>query len=289
MNFANFFESEGNWYKGNVHLHTTNSDGVLSPEEICNVYRDAGYNFIAITDHRKVTEVENKKKDFLVIPGEELDKGSFHVVGVNLKKAIENEGLSIQQMLDRINEQNAIAIIAHPYWSASTSSDLLGYKGYAAIEVYNNTCEKIKGKGYSSVHWDELLQKGKKVLGLAVDDAHNKPGTYQERDILGSFIMVKAKTLTLEDIAASIKKGFFYSSTGVEIKKFEIAGEHISLSFSPAINVDFIGCGATGTRFSGKGKEIETAFYDIKGQEKFLRIEITDKYNRKCWTNPIFL
>ena len=47
-------ENRGNWYKGNLHMHTTVSDGELDPVEAISVYREAGYDFIAITDHRKV-------------------------------------------------------------------------------------------------------------------------------------------------------------------------------------------------------------------------------------------
>ena len=45
-------ENRGNWYKGNLHMHTTVSDGALDPVEAINIYREAGYDFIAITDHR---------------------------------------------------------------------------------------------------------------------------------------------------------------------------------------------------------------------------------------------
>ena len=43
-------ENRFNWYKGNMHMHTTVSDGVLNPVDAIGVYREAGYDFIAITD-----------------------------------------------------------------------------------------------------------------------------------------------------------------------------------------------------------------------------------------------
>ena len=39
------------WYKGNLHTHTTRSDGRKSPEEVMALYRDHGYDFLALTDH----------------------------------------------------------------------------------------------------------------------------------------------------------------------------------------------------------------------------------------------
>jgi len=289
MDIFNLFEMEGNWYKGNMHLHTTNSDGTLTPEEICEIYKNAGYDFIFITDHGKITTPKNPPDDLLIIPGAELNSGRYHIVGLNLKEIFNVEDLSPQEIINKIYDQNALPIMAHPYWSAVTSSDLLSLKNYVGIEVYNSTCEKAKGKGYSSVHWDEILQEGRKVWGLAVDDTHHHFGDHREDDILGSFVMVKAKSLNIEDICSSIKNGNFYSSTGVTIKDLKVENNKVSVEFSPAVEVDFIGYGPSGEKFSGKGKEITHAEHEISGNEKYLRIEITDKNNKKSWTNPVFL
>ena len=37
--------------KGNIHMHTTRSDGKLPPAEIAGLYYDAGYDFLMISDH----------------------------------------------------------------------------------------------------------------------------------------------------------------------------------------------------------------------------------------------
>jgi len=41
----------GNFYKANLHCHSTVSDGVLTPEELKKAYMDKGYSIIAYTDH----------------------------------------------------------------------------------------------------------------------------------------------------------------------------------------------------------------------------------------------
>ena len=45
------FDEKGKWYKGNLHTHTTASDGQYTPEETMNLYRRLGYDFLALTDH----------------------------------------------------------------------------------------------------------------------------------------------------------------------------------------------------------------------------------------------
>ncbi|MCD6221729.1 CehA/McbA family metallohydrolase [bacterium] len=288
IEFKNPFKKKGNWYKGNLHLHTTNSDGTYTPEEICALYKEAGYDFISITDHNKVTEVKEISPSFLVIKGAELNKDDFHVVAVGLKKEFIVENFSYQEIIDEINRRKAYSIVAHPYWSGLTSSDLLKLKNYIGIEVYNNTCEKIKGKGYSSVHWDELLQKGEKIFGFASDDAHHHLDKYKEDDALGSFIMVKATSLSEKSILNSIKNGYFYSSTGPIIENIEISENTIYIKTSPVKHIDFISFAGKGSRFSGKRKLLKEIEYKIKGDEEYIRIEITDKRGKKAWTNPVY-
>ena len=45
------FSRPGNFYRGNMHTHSTNSDGSLSPEAVCGAYRGEGHDFLVLTDH----------------------------------------------------------------------------------------------------------------------------------------------------------------------------------------------------------------------------------------------
>ena len=45
------FAAEGRFFKGNLHTHSTASDAVRDPEDVCGLYREAGYDFLALTDH----------------------------------------------------------------------------------------------------------------------------------------------------------------------------------------------------------------------------------------------
>ena len=37
--------------KVGLHTHTTLSDGRKSPQEVMQIYADAGYDYLALTDH----------------------------------------------------------------------------------------------------------------------------------------------------------------------------------------------------------------------------------------------
>jgi predicted metal-dependent phosphoesterase TrpH len=42
---------KGRFFRGNLHCHSKRSDGVVEPEDVAAAYRDAGYDFIRLSDH----------------------------------------------------------------------------------------------------------------------------------------------------------------------------------------------------------------------------------------------
>ena len=47
------FTGNARLLKGGLHCHTTRSDGRGTPEEVIRLHAEHGYDFLAITDHRK--------------------------------------------------------------------------------------------------------------------------------------------------------------------------------------------------------------------------------------------
>ena len=67
------FAADKPFFKGNLHCHTTKSDGKLTPEEVKAFYRKRGYDFLAMTDHRVLTENTHMEDGMLVLSGIEMD------------------------------------------------------------------------------------------------------------------------------------------------------------------------------------------------------------------------
>jgi len=103
----NPFNLSGRWYKGNIHTHTTSSDGKFTVEELKKLYKELGYSFIVITDHvdprygfpNKITDVEGaSSNDFLVISGAEYGTApnevgiEFDIIALNILETIEKAG-----------------------------------------------------------------------------------------------------------------------------------------------------------------------------------------------------
>ncbi len=298
--FGNPFEAEGRWFRGNLHTHTLNSDGEMSPGQIVEAYEEARYDFLSITDHGKLTDTDElSSQGLLLIPGEEVCVGSsengrfFHVVGVGIYGEIPvkdlDRSMTPQRAIDLIRGLGGEAIVAHPYWSGLTQNDLVGLRGQLGLEVYNTTCELDIGKGLSSVHWDSLLANGLRLLGFAVDDAHSKERPYLPRDSCRAWISVRAVSLMEDRIMDSIRRGLFYSSNGPEIRNLEIKEDEIRVTSSPARSIAFISNEWLGQKNTAETGTIEEACYKLTGGETYVRIEVTDREGRTAWSNPFFI
>jgi 3',5'-nucleoside bisphosphate phosphatase len=136
------------WLYCDFHIHTTWSDGDLSIKDVVQLYGEAGFDVIAITDHildSKSLLQANKaygnhcsieKKDFihyqrelwnvaryaweaykmLVIPGIELtnDTSKYHILALDNKEYISPD-LGVEDILNEIKAQGGISIACHPY------------------------------------------------------------------------------------------------------------------------------------------------------------------------------
>lgn len=64
----------GNFYKANLHCHTTTSDGRLTPEEVKREYLNRGYSIVAYTDHNTLISRQHLTDEgFLALNGIEID------------------------------------------------------------------------------------------------------------------------------------------------------------------------------------------------------------------------
>jgi len=298
--FNNPFETQGEWYKGNLHTHSNKSDGTRTCEQLVEMYRTDGYDFLSITDHGVLTEThEYQKKDFITIPGEEICVGTseagtyFHIVGLGIERPLPIEDfdrrVSPQNAIDAINGLGGIALIAHPYWSGLNHSDLKDLRNYVGVEIYNTSCDVVRNLGYSNVHIDGLITTGRRPLIFAVDDHHGDDRRLRPLDAGGAWIMVRAKSLTPLDLIPRIIEGCFYSSMGPVIKDIKIGDEGITIETSPVKTISFVSTPSLGDRFTAEDEPLTRITYPGREGENYVRIEITDHKGRSAWSNPIYM
>jgi len=139
-------------------------------------------------------------------------------------------------------------------------------------------------KGYSSVHWDQLLGKGIILPAVATDDVH------KSENINLGWTMIKAKELTADAILDALKSGCYYASCGPTIADYRVEEGVVKIKCSPAVKICFGGQTSHGSVVNSQnGKPLTTAKWKPSENCKFVRVEVIDAEGRHAWTNPIVL
>ena len=215
-------------YRSNFHTHTTYSDGIFHPHEVVDLYHNAGYKILSITDHNLITwpwtgfsllDSSYQDRDpqllgMLAVMGNELS--ASHHTG-SLINAIPGDGSNFMAALDSIALVNGLGILYHPgrYWdidsvyapnqlhSPEWYRDLFDtFPGLAGLEVYNQGDRHP----HDRVLWDELLNRmmpHRPVWGYSNDDMHVHSQLYKNYN----FMLMPA--LDINDLKTCMEEGAF--------------------------------------------------------------------------------
>src|SRR5512143_2650638 len=137
------FGLPGQWFKGSLHTHTTESDGKVSPAENIEWHATHGYHFLTITDHNRVTDPRRWAPSARIpaIPSVEITarraRVEYHILGLGVDAMPVEQNSDPQVVIDAVNGAGGLAIIAHPYWHDLTLDGLLTLHGHIGIEIFN--------------------------------------------------------------------------------------------------------------------------------------------------------
>ena len=293
------FQQPGRFYRGNLHTHSTRSDGGLSPAEVVASYRDRGYDFLALTDHflasygfPLVDTREFRDARFTTLLGAELHAPQTHLgdlwhilaVGLPLDFSPPGEGETGVTLSARANRAGAFVGIAHPSWYSISIDDALSLETAHAVEIYNETAVTLNDRADSWYVSDQLALRGRRLFAYAADDAHfvGRP------DDGRAWVQVRAERLDPDNLLAALKAGHFYSSQGPVLDDVSIAGGRVQVRCSPASEVIVSGAGSRAARAFGSGISEADLPLSIFA-ESFCRVTVVDAQGRRAWTNPIWL
>ena len=284
------FDPDMQFYKGNTHAHSTQSDGRLSPEEVFETYQAAGYDFLALTDHWYVTN-EQAYKEMLVIPGVEYDftfqTQVLHLVCLYHKARDAHgisQGISHQAVIQHVNKVGGVVIAAHPAWSLNTPEFLASLDGVSIAEVYNTMSdEPFNGpRGNSESLLDVTAANGKYYRLIAADDSHPNRG---EQCV--SYVMVQAAELSAKAILEALRVGRFYATQGPEFHNISIEDGLITVETSPVSRISFCSNLYWVDDRCRSGRGLTREVYRLRPNERFVRIRIIDENGKMAWSSPI--
>lgn len=286
------FDENKRFYKGNLHTHTSCSDGKHTPEEVLREYADNGYDFIALTDHWKVGS-ERMFENLLVLPGVEydftFDAQVLHLVAL-YPDAHWGDGItrsmSHTEIINHVNACGGVPIAAHPAWSLNTPDFLASLTNVEVAEVYNTLSdEPINARrGDSAQVLDVAAANGKLFRHIATDDAHFYVG-----EQCRSYIMLQAEELSVKGVLEAIRAGRFYATQGPKFLSAELIGNTLTVRTSRVSLCTFSSNKYWVAGRCRTGKDMTESVYEIQPGEKFIRCEIADEQGNRAWLSPIAL
>ncbi|MEH7829528.1 PHP domain-containing protein [Gemmobacter denitrificans] len=300
------FSQPGQFWRGNLHTHSTLSDGVLPPEDVCRRYRAEGYDFLALTDHfigaygyPIADTLPFRAPGFTTLLGAELHSGPmrngelWHILAVGLQPDFApghapdfhvHPGMETgPEIAARAVAAGAFVAIAHPQWSGLTLEDARSVTAAHAVEIYNHGCATGADRADGAALADLLLSEGRRLSVIATDDAH-----FSEPDHFGGWVMVKAEENTPEALLAALKAGAFYSSQGPDLRDIVLEGDRLQVESSAVVTVIVQGQGTAAQALHGQSMTRADLVLGRCAASPWLRVTVIDAAGRRAWSNPIW-
>ena len=302
---ADVSRAEGVWLRAALHAHTTNSDGELPPWALAAHYAAAGYDVLATTDHWIRTEIpEDEACGLVVVASAELNARlpngrDGHLLAYGVERVPEELrpfptlAAGVRFVLDA----GGVPYLAHPYWTGA-DFEAAQVDGLCGLEVWNAGCEREIARGGSEPHWDDALQRGRLLFGLAADDSHH-PG--HDSDLAWTWI--RAFERSPAAVLDALRSGCYYGSAGPEIHDVVIGETAVEVHTSPCRSVSLCqgvqrgaSCqaGRLGYRYGG-ARVLETAADGglvrvrlPRRDAAYGRVQVEDAGGRKAWTNALW-
>ena len=301
------------WFKGNTHTHTLESDGDSPPDVVAAWYKSRGYRFLVLSDHNVFTDPARLAalvdSTFLLIGGEELttqvQRRPVHVNGLAISRVIlpRNDSTlvgTIQANVDAVREASGVPHINHPNFRwAFGVEELLRVRNDSLLEIYSGHPlvhnEGGDGAPGPEAMWDALLTAGKRIYGIAVDDAHHFQGEFaRERSNPGrGWIAIAAPRLDAGLLMRNLERGLFYASSAVILDSLAVSASAISLRIRQESDfrytTTFIGDGGRILARVGGLSPSFTLTPDRARGLTYVRARVDDSGGGKAWVQPVFL
>jgi len=279
--------------RGNLHAHTTHSDGDRSRPEVVADYAQRGYDFLMLSDHDIFTSAQELREvalgDLVLIPGNEITANGPHMLHIAAGRRVDPSN-DRQRCLDAVAQQgDGIVVACHPNWSYPRGEadfnhcsleNLRKWNGFCGLEIYNGVIGRLNGSPYATNKWDLLLSEGRKLWGFANDDSHATTG-----DVELGWNVVWAAERTPAGIVDALRQGRFYASTGVAITGIRVEDAHVQIETADAQRV--VAIMQHGQRLKvADGPHIEV---EVPADAGYVRFECWGTGEKFAWTQPFWV
>ncbi len=216
--------------KGDLHVHTLASDGVLSVEELARHARRHGLDFLAITDHNQMVSADALPTipELTLIPGIEWTHYKGHANFLGVDRAYEepffaNTQEEVGARFNSARERGALIVINHPFDEGCPFTFDMNSLPFDCLEIWNGPMRVSNLQAIGL--WHSLLCAGKKIPICGGSDYHRSqlflfPG--------GPTTNVLAMSASPADILSALRQGHAYLTYAPDGPTLEMtAGEAI--------------------------------------------------------------
>jgi PHP-associated len=276
----------GEWLRGNLHAHTTNSDGTRPTQLVVDDYAARGYDFLAITDHDLLASVQDlaryRTAGLLLLPGNEVTADAPHLTHINGRRPIAPHA-DRQQVFDDVERSGGFCFVNHPNYEKDFDHcplpKMQTWTGYIGLEIYNAFIGRINGDPDATAKWDALLSEGRQLWGFANDDSHEPEHVGQ------AWNTVYAAARTTDAVVEALEAGRFYGSSGVVIDDIAVDGLTVRLTTDNAERIVAIRDPGV-SMAEGDGPVLEV---DVPPDARYVRFECRGTGEQRAWTQPFFV
>lgn len=322
-------DSSKNFYRGNMHCHSTLSDGDMTPSELKEAYKSRGYNFLAITDHEFVKSHKDlDDNEFITITSAEyaikqfpeqstLKNFNMKVCHLNLyAKEQDNENTicynstldhytkgELRENLSKLPEYERI------YGADEISKLIKTANDNGFFVCYNHPRWSLENYGdykdYEGLWGVEIFNFGCNVNGLLDYDINVYDDFLRDGKRLfascgddnhtiahsfGAFVCVNADVLTYKSIIDGLLSGRFYSSMGPEIYELYTENNKVYVKCSEAKQITLSTRGRrTDSVLAPQGEYICQAEFELSATDEYFRLDIVDEKGRRANTQAYYL
>ncbi len=136
------------FYKGNMHCHSTLSDGKMTPEELKAWFKARGYHFLAITDHDHINDNSYLNDgEFLTITS-----GEFAIKEFAEQSTLKNQKMKCAHFNFYAKKADTTAV---PWWSPVYDRYSKGARREELIRKYDNGYQRV----YSAEGINDLIRR----------------------------------------------------------------------------------------------------------------------------------
>ncbi len=208
-----FTEQERTLLKGETHCHTVASDGCLTAERLVQMARDAGLDYIFLTDHNGYTHNLDlpHRPDITVLPGSEWTHYEGHAGLLGVQRPLENAFCvnspdGAWAKLAEARGNGALVVLNHPFCPNTGWHFDIREGQFDLVEAINGGTA-CQANQKCIAWWHGQLCKGKRIPIIGGSDFHRMDPA---RQIGQPSTAVYALSRSPGDILQALKEGCGY-------------------------------------------------------------------------------